>query len=599
MERRKPPRTKEGWYVLHEFLTVDWDAWREAPERIQEGAIEEGVEFLTACERVEDAEDGDSATFATLGHETDLLVMHVRPTMADLEALERRFERTAFAAFTERADSYVSVAEVSDYVTDAYFDDEDVESAGLARYLEQKLHPKIPDAEYVNFYPMEKRRDPEYNWYDLPYEDRSEHMSSHGDIGRSYGGKVSQITAASIGFDDYEWSVSLFANDPANIKNLLYEMRFDPSTSKYGEFGRFYVGRRFPAADLGAYMAGESVPRESEDTSTEGVEDELAALGVDLGPDEHAVVLRSTADPGELSAEVDGLRGNFDHYDTHLGTTVHEVTDGDGESAVVSRWETESAADIAEGFLAELPGVIDDDADEGHDDAGEGHDGAGSGHDGAGSGHDDRDGTGEGHEDADGAHEDGEVRDELEELGVYAGKPHGEDVHAVVLYSEADPAELFEEVDGLRGNFDHYDTHVKTAVYEADDAETAIVSLWETESAANTAAGFLTELPGIVRRAGEDADSWGTMGMFYTVKPEYCEEFVDTFEEVGTLLSGMDGHRRTDLLANREDENDMFIASRWDSREDAMAFFRSDAFSETVQWGREVLADRPRHVFLA
>ncbi len=580
MERRKPPRTKEGWYVLHEFLTVDWDAWREAPERIQQGAIEEGVEFLTACERVEDAEDGDSATFAVLGHGADLLVMHVRPTMADLEALERRFEGTAFAAFTERVDSYVSVAEVSDYVTDAYFDDEDVESAGLARYLEQKLHPKIPDAEYVNFYPMEKRRDPEYNWYDLPYEERAEHMSSHGDIGRSYGGKVSQITAASIGFDDYEWSVSLFANDPANIKNLLYEMRFDPSTSKYGGFGRFHVGRRFPPADLDAYMAGEAVPRDTDESPAGDAEAELAALGVDVGEDEHPVVLRSTADPEELSAEVDGLRGSFDHYDTHLGTTVHEVTDG--ESAVVSRWETESAAGIAEGFLAELPGVIDDDADEGHDGADGGHDGADEGHDGT------------GHDDAD-----GDVRDELEELGVYAGKPHGEDVHAVVLYSEADPAELFAEVDGLRGSFDHYDTHVKTAVYEADDAETAIVSLWETESAANTAAGFLTELPGIVRRAGEEADSWGTMGMFYTVKPDYHGEFVGTFEEVGALLSGMDGHRRTDLLANREDENDMFIASRWDSREDAMAFFRSDAFSETVQWGREVLTDRPRHVFLA
>ncbi|WP_049927803.1 heme-binding protein [Halopiger goleimassiliensis] len=500
MERRTPPRTKEGWYILHDFRTVDWDAWRDAPERVRERALEEGRAFLADCEDVADADDGDSALFAMLGHETDLLVMHVRPTMADVERLGRRFDQTAFAEFTERTDSYVSVAEVSDYVTDAYFEeDEEVESTGLSRYLEQKLYPQIPDAEYVNFYPMEKRRDPEYNWYDLPFEERSEHMSSHGDIGRSYGGKVSQITAGSIGFDDYEWSVSLFADDPAHIKNLLAEMRFDPSTSKYAEFGRFYVGRRFEPHDLEAYMAGEAVPAED-----------------DAG--------------GHPHASADSASGGHPHGDT-----------GDEES-----------------------------------------------------------GAGHPHGDADGE----DVRSELEEQGVYAGQPHGEDVHAVVLYSAADPDELFEEVEGLRSNFDHYDTHVKTAVYESEfddeDAETAVVSLWETDRAADTAAGFLADLPEIVRQAGDDDDdSWGTMGMFYTVKPDHREDFVGTFADVGGLLEEMDGHRKTDLLANREDENDMFIASRWDSREDAMAFFRSDEFSETVEYGRDVLADRPRHVFLA
>jgi chlorite dismutase len=83
------------------------------------------------------------------------------------------------------------------------------------------------------------------------------------------------------------------------------------------------------------------------------------------------------------------------------------------------------------------------------------------------------------------------------------------------------------------------------------------------------------------------------------VKPEHREDFVERFDTVGDLLDEMDGHDGTALLVNREDENDMFITSRWRSREDAMAFFRSDDFRETVQWGREVLADRPRHVFLA
>jgi chlorite dismutase len=129
-------------------------------------------------------------------------------------------------------------------------------------------------------------------------------------------------------------------------------------------------------------------------------------------------------------------------------------------------------------------------------------------------------------------------------------------------------------------------------------SRTAVVSLWETESAATTAGDYLADLPEVVGRAGQES-GFGTMGMFYTVLPEYREEFVGTFEEVGELLAGMDGHQDTQLMVNQADENDMFISSQWAGREDAMAFFRADAFRETVQWGREVLADQPRHVFLA
>jgi chlorite dismutase len=183
-----------------------------------------------------------------------------------------------------------------------------------------------------------------------------------------------------------------------------------------------------------------------------------------------------------------------------------------------------------------------------------------------------------------------------------------------VLYSEADPDDLAEDVAGLRDAFDRYDTHVRTTIYEDSGAQrasnasgdepqaasdtTAVASLWDTEDAAGTASDYLTDLPGVVRRHGE-SDGFGTMGMFYTVKPAHREDFVEKFDTVGGLLADMNGHRETSLLANRDDANDMFIASQWDSKEDAMAFFRSEEFSETVSWGRDVLADRPRHVFLA
>mgnify|MGYP002760715854 FL=1 len=488
------PPTDEGWFVLHDFRTVDWDAWRDAPDHERERAIEEGTQYLQRHEAVDDADEGDSGVFSVLGHKADLLVLHFRPTLDQLSRAERRFEGTALASFTDQATSYVSVTEISGYSTPEYFEDPEAVDEGTRRYMEGKLTPSIPDDGYVSFYPMTKRRGETYNWYDLDLEERADLMASHAETGKGYAGRINQVIASSVGFDDHEWGVTLFSDDPTDIKDIVYDMRFDDVSSKYSDFGEFYVGRRFPPADLGAYLAGESVP---------------------------------TGD-----SEESGSHAHGEGTDTHGDEHAHGDTD-DGHGS--------------------------DESDDSDDD----------------------------------------IRTELADLDIYAGQPHGEDVYATVLYSEADTDELFSEVEGLRGNFDHYDTHVKTAVYEARGRDrNAVVSIWDTASAAETAAGFLSELPGVVSRAGEES-GFGTMGMFYTVKPDYREEFHDTFDTVGEVLEGMEGHQDTDLLVNVEDENDMFISSQWDARENAMAFFRSEEFGETVEWGRNVLADRPRHVFLA
>jgi len=339
-------------------------------------------------------------------------------------------------------------------------------------------------------------------------------MAVHGETGKQYAGKIKQIISSSVGFDDYEWGVTLFAGEPTDIKDIVYEMRFDDVSSKYGEFGSFYVGRRFPAEDLGAYLAGETVPTGD------------AASG------------------GHHHGKSEGHHHGHGDADSHHGDSHSH-----GES-------DDSHGEAHGGDHHEEP-AEEDPADE------------------------------------------ESIRGELADLDIYAGKPHGEDVYATVLYSEADTEELFEEVDGLRSNFDHYDTHVKTAVYGAQDgSRRAVVSIWETASAADTAAGFLSELPEIVERAGEES-GFGTMGMFYTVKPDSREDFVEKFDTVGDVLEEIDGHMETDLMVNHEDDNDMFIASQWESQEDAMGFFGSEAFRDTVEWGRDVLADRPRHVFLA
>jgi chlorite dismutase len=395
--------------------------------------------------------------------------------------------------------------------------------------MEGKLTPEIPDDEYVSFYPMSKRRGEEHNWYDLSFEERAELMATHAETGKEYAGKIKQVIASSVGFDDYEWGVTLFSDDPTHIKDIVYDMRFDEVSSKYGEFGQFYVGRRFPPNDLGAYLEGAAVPTSEHDEEAGQAHGGHAHGDTDAHGEAH----------GHAHGDTDAHGGAGGHGGAHGGGSAHgDSPHGDDGTAAADR----------------------DDAEGGDDDS---------------------------------------IREELADLDIYAGKPHGEDVYATVLYSEADTDELFEEVQGLRANFDHYDTHVKTAVYEArNGSRSAVVSIWETQSAAETAAGFLSELPEVVSRAGEES-GFGTMGMFYTVKPEHHGDFVDTFGTVGDLLDEMDGHQETDLMMNVEDENDMFISSQWDAREDAMAFFRSEEFGETVEWGRDVLADRPRHVFLA
>jgi hydrogen peroxide-dependent heme synthase len=119
-----------------------------------------------------------------------------------------------------------------------------------------RLWPKIPDAKYLCFYPMDRKRGEDKNWYQVPMAERQRLMHEHGMIGRRYAGDVRQIITGSIGFDDWEWGVDLFAEDPLVFKKLIYEMRFDEVSAVYALFGTFFVGLRRPAADLGALLSG-------------------------------------------------------------------------------------------------------------------------------------------------------------------------------------------------------------------------------------------------------------------------------------------------------------------------------------------------------
>jgi chlorite dismutase len=104
---------------------------------------------------------------------------------------------------------------------------------------------------------MDKRRGEANNWYTVEFQRRAEMMLEHGKVGREYAGKVTQIISGSIGFDDWEWGVDLFADDPLTFKKLIYEMRFDEASAKYAEFGPFYAGLQFSPSELGQLLEGE------------------------------------------------------------------------------------------------------------------------------------------------------------------------------------------------------------------------------------------------------------------------------------------------------------------------------------------------------
>lgn len=254
----EPTRTLEGWYALHDFRTVDWAGWRSLGEDERRKATEEFVAYFEAMRGL-DPEKGSSALFAVGGHKADLLWLHLRPTFDELFELEQRLSCTRFGEFLEPSYSFLSVTELGQYTAEGGAETGPPDPRREA-FLKRRLYPQIPPFRYVSFYPMSKRREPEYNWYTLPLEDRRRMMHEHGEVGRRFAGEVQQMITGAMGFDDWEWGVTLHANDPLPIKKVVQEMRFDEASAKYAEFGSFFFGvQLLEATAVEQYLAGEGI----------------------------------------------------------------------------------------------------------------------------------------------------------------------------------------------------------------------------------------------------------------------------------------------------------------------------------------------------
>lgn len=263
------PLTIEGASVLHQMMRVRWSAWRAEPADKRDSIVQEA---FTALAAIEGGGTTASALYSLLGHKGDLMFVHFRNNFAELQQAELALAKLRLSDYLEPTTSYLSVVELGLYESSQKVYNGLAERAvepfspewnaaieeTLGRQREAmkvRLWPEIPDTPYICFYPMDRRRGEHKNWYQETMADRARMMHEHGMIGRRYAGDVRQIITGSIGFDDWEWGVDLFAEDPLVFKRLIYEMRFDEVSAVYALFGSFYIGLRQRAADLSAFLS--------------------------------------------------------------------------------------------------------------------------------------------------------------------------------------------------------------------------------------------------------------------------------------------------------------------------------------------------------
>ena len=264
------PLTLEGSSVLHQMFRFRWAEWRKLSQAEQH---EIAAEASAALLKMENDVAGQTALFSLLGHKGDLLVVHFRNSFDQLKAAELAISKLRLSDYLEQTTSYLSVVELGLYESSVKLYRE-LRGKGIEPHsaewnaavedtnkrqieaMRPRLFPQIPPNRYICFYPMDRRRGEDKNWYSLPIEERQRQMEEHGLVGRRYAGTVRQIITGSIGFDDWEWGVDLFADDPLIFKKLIYEMRFDEVSAVYALFGTFYVGVRCPAAGLEGLFNG-------------------------------------------------------------------------------------------------------------------------------------------------------------------------------------------------------------------------------------------------------------------------------------------------------------------------------------------------------
>jgi len=217
-----------GWGVLHLAFAV---ADRHA-------APVDAAAATALVEAFEGEPDYQCIAYAVLGQRADLGLLLVGPDFTRLHALHRELLATPLGAVLDErpALSFVSITEASEYLGNDG-------SERMAAMRDARLHPRdLPARRMICFYPMRKRRQAGANWYELDFEERRRLMHGHGAVGRGFAGRVLQLITAATGLSEWEWGVTLLADDPKALKDVVYEMRYDEGSARYADFGEFTVG---------------------------------------------------------------------------------------------------------------------------------------------------------------------------------------------------------------------------------------------------------------------------------------------------------------------------------------------------------------------
>jgi peroxiredoxin len=276
MRHPNVPESLEGWWILHRLFSFDRISWDRLDQSDREEIIAEATSAMAPFQK---DKDSDLGLAQMLGHKADLMLTHYSRDYEGLALAQMAIDKLRLSEYLLAGSSYVSVLELGMYEGTAKAHaamaqsehkpnspewnaafDLLVQEQGKAPHFSGRLWARIPQRRFVCFYPMDKKRGEDVNWYMLPYEDRGRMMLDHGKIGRTYHGLVTQVISGSIGFDAFEWGVDLYADDPMVFKKLIYEMRFDEASAKYGDFGDFFSGVQFSLDQLGTYLDGTAVP---------------------------------------------------------------------------------------------------------------------------------------------------------------------------------------------------------------------------------------------------------------------------------------------------------------------------------------------------
>ncbi len=218
----EPHNKAEGWFLLHEIKKIHWNKCNKNTEKKAEN-------LRSFFEKNE-----NSSLYSILGDSSDLMFIHIRSSLEELDAARRKLNISL--DFLETKKSYLSVTELGGYTN------EEIEQNEISEYAERKLYPDLSNSKYMSFYPMSRKRGEDKNWYTLSKEKREKFLTEHRKTGRNYKGEVNQIVSGSIGLDDWEFGVTLFGDNPISFKHIVYDMRFDKASSLYSVFGPFYTG---------------------------------------------------------------------------------------------------------------------------------------------------------------------------------------------------------------------------------------------------------------------------------------------------------------------------------------------------------------------